>query len=160
MELAIVSDTHWRDESPELERLLHRLQGADYIIHAGDLVSLTIYRALERVAPVLAVSGNCCQMALREFLPWQRVENLEGLRLGLLHGHRVNLDDADAILESLSQEVDLCVHGHTHLPRRQLHGQTTLFNPGSVSEPRYGSPASYGWALWQDGKLQLEHRTF
>ena len=65
MEFAVISDTHWREPNPELERLLHRLVGAKYILHAGDVVSPAILDALAQVAPVLAVIGNCCGAGLR-----------------------------------------------------------------------------------------------
>ena len=49
----IVSDTH-RYLSPAL---LRELEGADVIVHAGDVCSLADFRALEAIAPVKAVRG-------------------------------------------------------------------------------------------------------
>jgi len=160
LELAIVSDTHWHESNQDLERLVHRLYGAQFILHAGDVVSPVVVSALETVAPVLAVVGNCCQAALRERFPLQRVEEFSGLQVGMLHGHLVNLEDPDAIVAKFPAETRLCIHGHTHLARNQLCGDVWIFNPGSVSQPRWGSPPTYGWATWEDGKLLLEHRMF
>ncbi len=160
LEFAIVSDTHWKQRVPDLDRLCHRLQGAELIVHAGDVVSPEVLQALEEVAPVIAVAGNCCQAALRQRLPLQREEDLRGLKLGLFHGHLVNLGQPYAILDAFSDSVRLIVHGHTHLARHEECEGRAIFNPGSVSEPRYGTPASYGWARWQDGQLHLEHRRF
>lgn len=160
LELAVVSDTHWRGANFDLDRLVHRLVGAQYILHAGDAIAPEILERLQEVAPLLAVAGNCCQQALRQTLPLERQENLQGLELGMLHGHTVSLDDPDEILARFSDSTKLVIHGHTHLPRLQEHRERWIFNPGSVSEPRWGSPASYGWVTWESGHLHFEHRRF
>lgn len=160
LEFAIVSDTHWRQREADLERLMHRLGGAQVIFHAGDAVTPTIIEALEQVAPVYAVVGNCCQTALHQRFPKQRVDQLPGLKVGMLHGHLVNLNDAKAVLACFEPDVRLVIHGHTHVPRCERHGDRWLFNPGSVSEPRYGSPATYGWGTWDGSELKLEHKLF
>ena len=69
MEFAIVSDTHWREPGPDLDRLIHRLYGARYILHAGDTIVPGVIDALAQVAPVLAVVGNCCNAGLRARFP-------------------------------------------------------------------------------------------
>jgi putative phosphoesterase len=160
VEFAVISDTHWREPNPELERLLHRLVGAKYILHAGDVVSPAILDALAQVAPVLAVIGNCCGAGLRGRLPVSRVDDLDGLKVGMTHGHLYDLRDGQALLEQFVPEVKLVIHGHTHLPRLEIHEDRWLFNPGSVSEPRHGTPACYGWGSWQNGELKLEHKRF
>ena len=54
MRFDIVSDTHGY-LSPEL---LDELEGADYIVHAGDICSEGDYRRLERIATVFMCLGN------------------------------------------------------------------------------------------------------
>lgn len=139
---------------------MHRLQGADCILHAGDVVDLSILQALEAVAPVYAVQGNCCRGVVRARLPLQREEDLAGLRVGLLHGHLVDLENVHAILSGFSADVRLVIHGHSHVARKEKVGERWVFNPGSPSQPRYNTPPSYGWATWQDGELTLVHRPF
>lgn len=160
VEFAVVSDTHWRDRQPDLDRLIHRLYGAHVILHAGDAVSPAVIEALEEVAPVLGVVGNCCQPGLRQRFPLQRVDELSGLKVGMLHGHLVDLSDPEGVLGHFPADVQLVIHGHTHLARCQLIGDRWLFNPGSISEPRGGSPPTYGWGTWEDGRLQLQHKMF
>jgi putative phosphoesterase len=159
LNLAIVSDTHWSQANFDLERLQHRLQGADYIVHAGDAVSLAVLEGLERVAPLLAVAGNCCQQPVRSRFGWEKREDLKGLKIALFHGHLVDLTHSQGLLERYGQE-QLLIHGHTHLARCEEHQGRWIFNPGSVSEPRYGTPASYGWAQWDGQVLKLEHLPF
>lgn len=160
LEIAIVSDTHWSGDEADLERLVHRLVGAHSIIHAGDCVTQRVVAALEQIAPVYAVAGNCCRGALLDDLPWQREEDFEGLRVGVLHGHRVPTDDVEELFAQFSHQPQLIIHGHTHVPRKELHQGRWIFNPGSPHQPRYGLPPSYGWATWKDGELTLEHRAF
>jgi putative phosphoesterase len=61
-------------------------------------------------------------------------------------------------LESLfaGAAADVFVLGHTHLPALRRWGQRLIVNPGSLGQPRYGSPdATY--AVWDDGRLQIHH---
>lgn len=39
---------------------------------------------------------------------------------------------------------DVLVSGHTHIPVAEVRDQIGYFNPGSVSIPKGGFPASYG----------------
>ncbi len=39
---------------------------------------------------------------------------------------------------------DVLVYGHTHIPVAEQRGEYYFFNPGSVSLPKGGYPASYG----------------
>ena len=54
MRFDIVSDTHGHLS----EELIAALQGADYIVHAGDICSDANFRRLQRIAPVHACLGN------------------------------------------------------------------------------------------------------
>ena len=38
---------------------------------------------------------------------------------------------------------DILVHGHTHLLRADKVGENYILNPGSVSIPKGGNPATY-----------------
>jgi putative phosphoesterase len=63
-----------------------------------------------------------------------------------------------AELEALfaATAADVFVLGHTHLPALRRWGQRLIVNPGSLGQPRYGSPdATY--AVWDDGRLQIHH---
>jgi putative phosphoesterase len=64
----------------------------------------------------------------------------------------------DAELETLFAGAagDVFVLGHTHLPALRRWGPRLIVNPGSLGQPRYGSPdATY--AVWDDGRLQIHH---
>ena len=54
MRYDIISDTHGYLS----KRLLDQLQGADTIVHAGDICSASDYRTLSQIAPVQLCLGN------------------------------------------------------------------------------------------------------
>src|SRR4030043_2448023 len=57
--VGLISDTHVPKKSRSIpKRVFEIFENADYIIHAGDLVELTVVDELEQIAPVLAVHGN------------------------------------------------------------------------------------------------------
>jgi putative phosphoesterase len=65
---------------------------------------------------------------------------------------------SEAELETLFHDfpADVIVVGHTHLPALRQWRQRVIVNPGSLGQPRYGTPdATY--AVWDDGHLQIRH---
>ncbi|MFQ9800502.1 MAG: metallophosphoesterase family protein [Clostridia bacterium] len=44
----------------------------------------------------------------------------------------------------LSFAGDLLLHGHTHIYKAQKEGDVHVANPGSITLPKDGLPASYG----------------
>lgn len=45
--------------------------------------------------------------------------------------------------------------GHTHLPAIRTFGKRTVVNPGSLGQPKMGSPEAR-YAVWEDGRLELK----
>ncbi len=138
MRLGVVSDTHGRFD-PALPGLL---RGVDGIIHAGDIGGLEVIRALEAIAPVIAVEGNNDPGGR---FPVERLERLGGRSVLVRHvfGERRQLRDAErALLARL--RPDVVVFGHSHRPYRERLGSTLLFNPGSAGPRRFSLPRSVG----------------
>ena len=50
--------------------------------------------------------------------------------------------------------ADVLLVGHTHAPFLRRIGNWVLLNPGSLRQPRTGSPVA-SYAVWQDGKFNL-----
>lgn len=90
----------------------------------------------------------------------QRVE-LEGTRFYLTHELPLAQDllmasEGELLRVLQPLEADLVFVSHTHVPLIRQVGETYVVNPGSLGQPRYGSPdATY--AVWQDGELQIRH---
>jgi len=158
MKLMFASDIH--GSLPATERLLERFaqSGAQWLIILGDVLNHGPRNALpegyapaqvaERLNPyasrIIAVRGNCDsevdQMLLHFPLtaPWQQIL-LENRRLFLTHGHLFGPEKEPPL-----NAGDVLVYGHTHIPVAEKRGEIVHFNPGSVSIPKGGFPASFG----------------
>jgi len=135
LRVACVSDTHLRHWRGLPLWCLRRLEGADLIVHAGDLVALPVLEQLERLAPVAAVRGNMDALVLKERLPARDIAEIGGIRIGLLH------DPGPALgrLARLTQTFPGCdavVYGHTHVAEIKRLGRRVILNPGSPTAPR------------------------
>lgn len=93
---------------------------------------------------IYAVRGNCDsevdQMVLEfPIMADYALLSLNGKTIYATHGHVYN----EEVLPPM-QQGDVLIHGHTHLPVAEAMGDGYLLNPGSVSLPKDGNPASYG----------------
>lgn len=141
MRVDVIADTHgWL--SPEL---LDALEGAELIVHAGDICSESDLRRLERIAPVRMCLGN--NDWGYDFGPLVKPIvrfAAAGLRWEVCH-YRERLDLATS---------DVAICGHTHRPfvgRDEKYG-TLVMNPGSPTYPRAGGP-SMGRIIAENGKV-------
>jgi putative phosphoesterase len=134
--IGIVSDTHWNRAEQFDPRLEHCLQSVSLILHAGDVVEPFVLQRLNQIAPIRAVQGNCDREALRNVLSSKLELNIDGVRIGLLHGHQGNPANPEEYLELFSTRPHLLVHGHSHLAVNRMVEGVRIFNPGSASEPR------------------------
>jgi putative phosphoesterase len=50
--------------------------------------------------------------------------------------------------------TDFVLAGHTHVPAIRTIGSRTVVNPGSLGQPKTGSPEAR-YAVWEDGKVEL-----
>src|SRR6185312_16338070 len=110
--IGVVADTHCPEFNERLpERLFEVLQGVDLILHAGDVTGRQTLQALERIAPVEAVSGDH-DAGLG--LPATRELTVEGRRIALVHGNRSRwLEEPQTFLWTISLGH---YHPHGRLP--------------------------------------------
>ena len=118
----IISDTH----GYLIARALDELEGADLIIHAGDLTSEMDYEHLCTIAPVRAVLGN--NDYYRDYGP--DVDRLalftyEGLKFAVAH-YREDLPVGS---------VDVAINGHTHVTKEAQVGRCLVLNPAVPATP-------------------------
>ena len=85
--------------------------------------------------PVEGVYGNMDEAALREALPRERVVEVGGRRIGMVHipGPRVG---REARLAARFPDCDAVVYGHTHVPQVERFQHLWVLNPGSPTERR------------------------
>lgn len=136
----IISDTHGHLSS----RLLQELEGADLIVHAGDMTSESDYFELATIAPIKAVLGN--NDYFYDYGPGvERTIRFEyeGLRFTVNHyQERLQL-----------MGVDVAVCGHTHRSKIMRLGACTLVNPGSPTYPRDGRGPTMARMFVMDGTI-------
>jgi putative phosphoesterase len=159
LKLGIVSDTHGLVR-PELLALL---EGVDAILHAGDVGDEEVIWILETIAPVHAVTGNVDGLEYPERLEVAFM----GRRFGLTHGHLVAPKDRTRALLNAFPDADFVIYGHTHVPKFEKIGKTTVLNPGSAGAKRFRQPVTagileltpedYRWSL-HDFETGQEHR--
>jgi putative phosphoesterase len=139
--IGVVADTHIPTRGKKLPAALFRLlSGVDLILHAGDLVDISVLDDLAALAPVEAVAGNMDPLTLTVKLGRQKLLRIGTLSIGLVHG-----DGIKGVGETFAAfSPDLVVFGHSHIPFYETRGKTTLFNPGSAVDPRGGCRASCG----------------
>ncbi len=117
---------------------LRRLDEAELILHAGDLVALAVLEELAELAPVEAVRGNMDFVDVSALLPDRRTVEVAGARIGMVHVPGPATGRA-ARLVAAFPDCNAVVYGHTHLPDVSREGDVWVLNPGSPTERR-GAP--------------------
>jgi protein phosphatase len=56
-------------------------------------------------------------------------------------------------------DADIVLVGHTHVPSVQSFGSLLVVNPGSLGQPKTGSPQAR-YAIWEDGKIELKSYSY
>jgi hypothetical protein len=145
LRIGLVSDTH------DLLRpqVLAFLQGSDRIVHAGDIVSADILRALAAIAPVTAVRGNNDRGAWAASL-----RETEHLRFGEVNVHVVH-DLADLDIDPVAAGVHVVVSGHSHRPVAERRNGVLYVNPGSAGPRRFKLPITAAELTIEGAKVDV-----
>lgn len=129
MLIGVISDTHGllRPEA------VAALEGADQIIHAGDVGKAIILDELRAVAPLRVIRGNVDRDLWTLKIPDTLIVEAAGKRIYVIH----NLDDYRADPE---HPVDVVISGHSHKPSVQRREGVLYLNPGSAGPRRFRLP--------------------
>jgi uncharacterized protein len=145
LKILVLADTH--NKLPQ--RVLDLATEADEIWHLGDVCAERIMDELRAIGPpVVVVRGNCDSN-----FEWPLVVDLVRAEI------RFRLQHVPPEPGTLSgDEVDVVLHGHTHVPRNERRGHVLFLNPGCVTRPNRGAPASVAWLEIYGDKIgwQLE----
>lgn len=150
MKIGLVSDTHmprFGHELPEALRDGLLGHGVGLILHMGDLTEPLALALLESIAPVIAVAGNNDGPALHARLGTRRVVEIEGVRIGMIHGHEPagrQRTAEKAIAAFADEDVDVICFGHSHVPCVERVGALWVVNPGSPTDKRRQPRYTYG----------------
>ncbi|MCL2217425.1 MAG: metallophosphoesterase [Defluviitaleaceae bacterium] len=143
MKLLLISDTHGRRE--ELEALLKRYAGeVRMVCHMGDHADdLLKFQPAYPTLQMATVAGNC-DYGMNA--PRELILTVADKRILMIHGHQLGVKQGLQRLAYYAREkgVDACFFGHTHQPAMFTAGSVFVMNPGSLTEPRGRSHASYG----------------
>ena len=126
LRIFVLADTH--DHLPTNIEVF--AEGVDEIWHLGDVCALSIVQTLENIGPPLTVvRGNCDTN-----VEWPLYADLarNGLRFRLVH----------IPPDRVPQNIDVVLHGHTHVQRNERREGVLFLNPGCVTRPNRGAPAS------------------
>ncbi|MGP4069035.1 metallophosphoesterase family protein [Halobacillus sp. B29] len=162
MKIVVLSDTHMPKKGKSLPgRLVGELPSADAIIHAGDWQTKEVVEELKGYGPpVYGVYGNVDGKDIQSVFPYKQTIELNGFRIGLIHGHgEKKTTEKRAVEEYKGEEVDLIIFGHSHLPLTRYVNKVMLFNPGSVTDKRKMPYYSFG-ILRLEENIHAEHVFF
>lgn len=158
MKIFFLSDIHGSLACLNRALAAFAAEEADYIVSLGDL----LYHGPRNPLPedynpkevaeklndykdrIMTVRGNCdseVDQMLIEFPIMSEYVILfhKGRRIFATHGHHYHMEN----LPGLSPG-DVFIQGHTHLPVAEKRGGVFVLNPGSITLPKGGNPASYG----------------
>lgn len=137
MKVGIISDTHVPGAAMSLPPAVFEIfKDAELILHAGDIVELSVLEELSAIAPVEAVAGNMDGPELQSRLPHKKVLTIGRFTVGLIHG-KYRIDVQKELIRKEFGDVDLIVYGHSHTPFWGKIGEVLFLNPGSPTDNRH-----------------------
>ena len=131
MRAGIISDTH--NILPG--QVFDIFKTVDCIFHAGDIGSTDVIQALEIIAPVYAVYGNVDAWPLTIKFKDLIVQQIADLRICVVHDI-LKPEYFSYQLFKKNLNVDIVIHGHTHVAGYKWYRNVLYINPGSVAKPR------------------------
>lgn len=144
--IGVISDTHGllRPEAASA------LQGAQQIVHAGDVGSPDVLAGLRCIAPVTAVRGNVDKGAWAQQLPENAILRAQQHLLFVLHDvHALDLDPAASGFHAV-------VSGHSHQPREEVRDGVLYLNPGAAGPRRFNLPLTLARLYLSSSGLRVE----
>jgi putative phosphoesterase len=143
MKIFVLADTH--NKLPE--KIVDLAREAEEIWHIGDVCADWILEELGATGRrVIVVRGNCDSN-----MDWPLVVDLVrgGLKFRLQH-----IPPEPGTISS--DDVDVVLHGHTHVPRHERRGRVLFLNPGCVTRANQGAPPSVAWLEAIDGQIKWQ----
>jgi putative phosphoesterase len=121
----------------------------DVLLHCGDIEKQETHDIFASLAPSFsAIRGDHDKLSLEE----RNVIVVDGMRIGQTHGDRPTYRErpstfvnkllrgrsffwngfAHDALAQFSEELDILVTGHLHIPFKRMIGRTLVINPGAI----------------------------
>lgn len=166
MRILVASDIHGRVGPAKALTTLFSSYRPDRIVLLGDYLyngprngvpadyePMAVANLLNKFSSkIIGVRGNCDSRVDQMVLHFDcsqdsRCVMINGFRCDLIHGDLLTSDIVEV------QRGDILMFGHTHVPVLKRDDGVIYFNPGSVSFPKNGSPASYG--VFEGSRLEV-----
>ncbi len=147
--IGLISDTHGQVRTG----VRPALEGADLILHAGDVGREEVLDELRNIAPVKAVHGNTDADDDPQLPPAVTLE-IGGLMIHVSHGHEVGVPTPAKLLAIYA--ADVIVYGHTHRALVMRNGTRLVVNPGAAGPPRFNLRPSVAVLTIVEGEAEVE----
>jgi hypothetical protein len=132
----LISDTHIPVRAGDIpKKVFEVFDKVDFIVHAGDLVEMSVIDELEQLAPVLAVYGNMDGPEIRGKLPKMNSVKAFDWKIGVVHDPRALFGMRKMREIAKKNGFNVLVYGHTHKPNIKWEENTLFINPGSPTNP-------------------------
>ena len=142
MLVGIMSDTHDQVERAAGASALLAAEGAEALIHCGDLTGPEVVHAIAEAGPTCSyVLGNndfelegiarAIAATGGNDLGWAGELTIAGKRIAVTHGHL-----AEEFRRLLRSEPDYLLFGHSHQPLDERDGPIRQINPGALHRAR------------------------
>ncbi len=152
MKIGVLSDTHIPFAAAKLpEEIYLAFKDVDLILHAGDLIDISVIDELKKIARTEAVRGNMDEAAVVSTLPAKKIVEAGRFKIGLIHGYGSPSGLIDRLAGEFPQKVDAIVFGHSHSPLNEVKNGILFFNPGSPTDKIFANYNSYGILTVNDG---------
>lgn len=133
--IGVLSDTHLSIPTDNFKVTIGRVfSDVDLIIHAGDMTGLPVHGFLSNW-DLRAVAGNMDDFDLQAIVPEKRIEEISGIRIGVMHGRGSPFGLEQLVLQEF-EDVHVIIFGHSHIPLSAIRGNVHLINPGSYRSSR------------------------
>lgn len=150
----VLADTHIPRRAKALpEGLLPRLEEADLILHAGDLMDPGLLTELAAYAPVHAVRGNLdpSDSGLPETVEFE----LGGVPIAMIHDSGPKKGRRNRMRRRFP-EAWVVIFGHSHIPWLEDEDGLLLLNPGSPTDKRLQPDYTVALLGVEDGDVWAE----
>lgn len=154
--LAVIADTHVKHLGELPPGLMSTLASADMVIHLGDYDSRELLDDLRKLDNFYGIAGNHDDKLLRRELKGMAVLEVDGKRLGLIHGFFIPVATQKRMKVLFKKhKIDAILYGHTHFATNKSIDDIFMFNPGSVTGHFPASYSSFG-LITLDGSISGE----
>lgn len=158
MRVGVFSDSH--GDSEALDALLEKMGYLDAACFLGDVARDADHleqrlAAMPNHPPLYAVRGNNDYFSTCT-LPWERIVELDGVRVYMTHGHRL-VSLMGLAYKAQENGAKVALFGHTHEALCETAQGVLLLNPGSAGNYCRGGRARASVMEIKNGQCRVSN---